>query len=255
MKRLCLWLIRLILFAVLARSADAAEEVLTVAAAANVQFALAELQADFTLSTGIGVRTVLGSSGKITAQIERGAPFDVFLAADMSYPQTLYQQGLAAGPPQLYAYGALVLWTMEPLDLGRGLNVLADEEVTRVALADPKLAPYGRAAFEALEHAGLIDEVTPKAVFGESISQVNQYVYSTNVAAGFTAKSVVLSPAMQGKGRWIEVAQDTYTPIAQGVVILKHADATASAAARRFVDYLRSRPAKAILARYGYRLP
>lgn len=228
---------------------------LTVAVAANVQFAFKDLQTAFTRETGIDVQSVIGSSGKITAQVRGGAPFDVFLSADMGYPQALYQQGLASGAPIVYAYGTLVLWTMNALDLTPGLKVLADTQVARVAIANPKLAPYGRAALQALAHYRIADAVRGKTVYGESVSQVNQYIYSGNVDAGFTAKSVVLSPAMRGKGTWIEVPPDSYQPIAQGVVILKHGADNALINCKRFIRFLASAPARKVLADYGYRLP
>jgi molybdate transport system substrate-binding protein len=233
----------------------AAANSLTIAVAANVQFAFKDLQAAFTRETGIDVQTIIGSSGKITAQVRSGAPFDVFLSADMHYPQTLHKEGLASRAPITYAYGTLVLWTMSDIDLTPGLKVLADPKVHKVAIADPKLAPYGRAALQALAHYQIADSVHAKAVFGENVSQVNQYIYSQNVDAGFTAKSVVLSPAMRGKGHWIEAPQDSYQAIAQGVVILKHGTDNAEEDCKRFVNFLTSAAARTILANYGYRLP
>ena len=228
---------------------------LTIAVAANVQFAFQDLQAAFTRETGIDIQTIIGSSGKITAQVRSGAPFDVFLSADMNYPQTLHKEGLANSAPIVYAYGTLVLWTMSDLDLTPGLKVLTDAKVSKVAIANPKLAPYGRAALQALTHYHITDAVQAKAVFGENVSQVNQYVYSQNVTAGFTAKSVVLSPTMRGKGHWIEVPLDTYQPIAQGVVILKHGADNAEANCESFIRFLATAPARKILADYGYGLP
>lgn len=238
----------------LATTSDAAGS-LTVAVAANVQFAFEELSTTFTRETGITIKPISDSSGKITAQARSGAPFDVFLSADMDYPQTLYKEGLANAEPTVYAFGTLVLWTMTDLDLTPGLAALADPKVGKVALANPKLAPYGLAALQALTYYKIADALKPKLVFGENIAQVNQYVYTRNVDAGFTAKSVVLSPAMRGKGQWIEVPKDTYQPIAQGVVILKHGADNAAADCNRFVEFLASAPARTILANYGYGLP
>lgn len=250
---------RLLLTIVCAWSAllttPAIAQALTVAVAANVQFAFKDLQAAFTRETGVDVQPVIASSGKITAQVRSGAPYDVFLSADMDYPQTLRKEGLAGTPPVIYAYGTLVLWTMTDLDLTPGLPVLADPKVGKVAIANPRLAPYGRAALEALTHFKLSKDVQVKLVFGENISQVNQYIYSQNVTAGFTAKSAVLSPAMNGTGHWIEVPQDSYQPIAQGVVILKHGMDDNAGDSQRFVQFLASAPARTILANYGYGLP
>jgi molybdate transport system substrate-binding protein len=228
---------------------------LTVAVAANVQFAFKDLQAAFSRETGIEVQSVIGSSGKITAQVRGGAPFDVFLSADMGYPQALYKEGLASTEPLVYGYGTLVVWTLSDVDLASGVKALADPKIAKVAIANPKLAPYGRAALEALTHYRIADTVRAKMVFGENVSQVNQYIYSRNVDAGFTAKSVVLSPTMRGKGKWFEVPQSTYQPIAQGVVILKHGADNARADCKRFIRFLASTSARKILVDYGYGLP
>ncbi len=228
---------------------------ITIAVAANTQFAFQDLQAAFTRETGIDIHTIIGSSGKISAQVRSGAPFDMFLSADMDYPRTLHKAGLASSAPIVYAYGTLVLWTMSELDLTPGLKVLTGPKVSKVAIANPRFAPYGRAALQALTHYRIADAVQAKAVFGENVSQVNQYIYSQNVTAGFTAKSVVLSPTMRGKGHWIEVPPDSYQPIAQGAVILKHGTDNAETDCKHFIQFLTSAAARKVLADYGYGLP
>lgn len=230
-------------------------ETLTVAVAANVKFAFADLQQAFSKKSGIEVKSVFGSSGKLTAQIKEGAPFDVFLSANMKYPEALHKAGLATTPPQVYANGVLVLWTLNPLDLGKGVQVLQDPAVQKIAVANPKLAPYGREAMNALKHFKLLDEVKSKLIYGENISQVSQYIDSQAADIGFTAKSVVLAPAMAGKGKWIELPGDSYQPIAQGVVILKHGENANAKAARHFVEFLASPAARMIFKKYGYLLP
>lgn len=230
-------------------------EPLTVAVAANVKFAFADLQQAFTRESGIEVKSVFGSSGKLTAQIKSGAPFDVFLSADMKYPDTLYREGLAVTAPKVYANGVLVLWTRNPLDLGKGIRVLTDPAVQKIAVANPKLAPYGREAINALEHFKLRDAVESKLIYGESISQVTQYIDSKSADIGFTAKSVVLAPQLAGRGKWIELPRDSYQPIAQGVVILRHGAETNSETAHRFLDFLASPAARSIFEKYGYLLP
>ena len=228
---------------------------LTIAIAANVRFAFKDLQAAFTRETGIEIHPVFGSSGKLAAQVRNGAPFDMFLAADMRYPQILYKEGLASAEPIVYGYGALVVWTVTDLELTPELKELADPKVGKIAIANPKLAPYGRAALEALRHYQMVDAVEAKLVFGENVSQVSQFIYSRNVDAGFTAKSVVLSPEMRGMGNWIEVPKDSYQLIAQGMVILKHGKENAPADCTRFLHFLTSAPARKILANFGYSLP
>lgn len=240
---------------VLSRSASAQAEQLTVAVAANVKYAFDDLGVEFKKETGIEVQGVFGPSGKIAAQVKSGAPFDVFLSADTEVPEALYDEGWAVSKPKVYAYGVLVLWTMKDLDLGRGLPVLADAGVRKVAIPNPKLAPYGRAAMRALESAKLKTVVEPKLVYGESIAQAAQFVDSGAADIGFNAKSVVLSPEMAGKGKWMEVPKGSYDPIAQAVVILKHGAETQSEAAQKFVQFLSTTKARAIFEKYGYVLP
>jgi molybdate transport system substrate-binding protein len=233
----------------------AAADKLTVAVAANVKFAFDELQAEFRQASGIEINAVVASSGKITAQVKSGAPFDVFLSADMEFPAALHKEGFAASAPKIYAYGVLVLWTLEPLDLGKGVQVLADPAVQKVAIANPKLAPYGEEAMRVLDYYKLRAVVAPKLIYGESIAQVNQYIDMRAVSIGITAKSVVLAPQLQGKGRWIEVPKASYSPIAQGVVVLRHGAEANAAAAQRFMEFLASPRARSILEKYGYLLP
>jgi molybdate transport system substrate-binding protein len=246
---------KLAVFIILLQAAVARAETLTVAVAANVKFAFADLQQAFSKESGIEVKSVFGSSGKLTAQIKAGAPFDVFLSADMKYPEALHKAGLATTAPKVYANGVLVLWTMNPLDLSKGVQVLQDSAVQKIALANPELAPYGREAMHALGHFKLLDDVKPKLIYGENISQVSQYIDSGSADIGFTAKSVVLAPQLAGKGKWIELPRGSYQPIAQGVVILTHGANTNARAARHFVEFLGSPAARTIFKKYGYLLP
>ena len=230
-------------------------ETLTVAVAANVKYAFAELAQAYQRKTGVEVKAAYGASGSLTAQIRNGAPFDLFLSANMKYPQALYDAKLAATAPRVYVYGVLVLWTMNPLDLKQGMQVLNGPAVNRIAVANPKLAPYGVQAIKALKHYKLYGTLAPRLVYGESISQVSQYILSGAADIGITAKSVVLAPSLQGKGRWVDVPADSYQPIAQGMVILKHGEAAHAKAVQRFVAFLSSPAARSIFKKFGYRLP
>lgn len=236
-------------------SAGASAASLTVAVAANVKYAFDALAAEFRQETGIEVQGVSGASGKIAAQVKSGAPFDVFLSADTEAPELLFREGYAAGRPRTYADGVLVLWTAKDLDLSRGLPLLADAAVQRIAIPNPRLAPYGRAAMQALDSAKIKAAAEPKLVFGESIAQAAQFVASGAADIGFNAKSIVISPEMAGKGRWVEAPKASYEPIEQAVVILKHGAQTQPDAARRFVDFLFTPKARGILQQYGYLLP
>jgi molybdate transport system substrate-binding protein len=230
-------------------------EPLTVAVAANVKFVFDELRAEFKKSTGIDANGVFASSGKINAQIKSGAPYDVFMSADMEFPQALYKDGFAVTPPTVYAQGVLVLWTLQPLDMTQGMRVLANPAVKKVAMANPKLAPYGLEAMRALDYFKLRAAVEPKLIYGESIGQVNQYIDTQAVEIGFTAKSVVLAPQMLGHGKWIEVPRESYQPISQGIVMLKHGADTNAAAAKKFLEFMASAKARGILEKFGYVLP
>ncbi|MDE2221497.1 MAG: molybdate ABC transporter substrate-binding protein [Candidatus Omnitrophica bacterium] len=243
-------LLILVCLCLLALSAKAAE--ITVAAAANLQFPLKELQAEFTRETGTSVKIAIGSSGSLTTQIENGAPFDVFLSADMKYPEAIYKEGLSSRPPQVYAYGVLVLWTMEDLDMSKGLGLLADKEVKKIALADPLLAPYGRQAVNAMKFARLYPGISPKLIYGESIAQTNVFITTGAADVGFTAESVVLAPNMKKKGKWTKVDPQSYKPIAQGMVVLKYGEKVHPRQAQAFYNFLLSDPARKILRKYGY---
>jgi len=228
---------------------------LTVAVAANVQYAFEELKGEFTKDTGVEVKAVYASSGKITAQVEGGAPFDLFVSADMDYPQALEKEGMAYNSTKVYAYGKLVLWTMSDVDLSLGVESLVQETVRKIAIATPKTAPYGRGAVNALKYYGIYPKVSSKLVYGESIAQASQFISTRAADAGFTAKSIVMAKNMQGKGKWVEVDSKAYDPIAQGAVILKHARKNDLAAAQKLFDFLFSDKARAIFEKYGYTLP
>jgi molybdate transport system substrate-binding protein len=196
-----------------------------------------------------------GASGKFATQIRNGAPFDVFISADMDFPDSLYKWGFARDKPIPYAYGKLVLWTLKDLDLDKGLALLMDSGVSKAALADPKRAPYGREAVKALKKSGLYERVLPKLVYGENISQVSQYVLTGNADVGFNAKSVVMANEVKGKGKWKEVDSTLYDRIAQGAIVSKYGQENHSEASSRFLAFLHSDLARNILFMYGYALP
>ncbi|HNP95607.1 MAG TPA: molybdate ABC transporter substrate-binding protein [Cyclobacteriaceae bacterium] len=221
---------------------------LTIATAANVQFAMEELVGQFEEDTSIPCEIILGSSGQLTAQIMEGAPYDVFVSANMKYPEALYEKNLTVKAPVIYAYGVLVLWTLQDRpDLS--LEMLKDSSILHIAVANPKTAPYGEAAIQAVSQLQLLNDVGNKLVYGESISQTNQFVVSGSAEIGFTAKSVVVSEEMKGKGTWVEVPDSLYHPIAQGVVVINRED---NEKAQQFANFLLSEMARKILQAYGY---
>ncbi|WP_034256972.1 molybdate ABC transporter substrate-binding protein [Adhaeribacter aquaticus] len=223
-----------------------------VAVAANAQFVAELLKQAFEKETGAELELIIGSSGKLTTQIQQGAPFDILLSADTHYPAALEKAGLAASKPKIYAYGALVLWTTKNIDLTKGVPVVLSPAIKKIAVANAQTAPYGAAALQVLSYFNVNAAVKPKIVNGESVAQVNQYVLSGAVDLGFTAKSVVLEPAMKVKGNWVEISKKAYSPIAQSAVLLNGAKKRNWKNARLFYNFLYSTKAKAIFTKYGY---
>ena len=230
--------------------------VVAVAAASDLSYAMNEISANFQKATGCAVRVSAGSSGNFLSQIENGAPFDVFFSADIEYPKKMETEGLAVpGSTYLYAVGKIVLWVRgdSALDVGKGLAVLREPAVHKIAIANPLHAPYGRAAEQALRGAGIYEEVKNKFVFGENISQAAQFAESGNADAGILALSLVQSPALKDKGHYWAIPETLYAPIRQGAVVLRHAPNLQWAVA--FLDYTKTPATAMILQRYGFALP
>ncbi len=234
-----------------------APQVITVAAAADLSAALKEITETYEKETGVKVKLSFGASGALTQQIHNRAPFDVFFSADMDYPRQLISYGDAeAGSLYRYAVGKLALWAPadSPLDVAhRGMNILLDPSVKRIAIANPQHAPYGRAAVEAMKHVGLYEQVSDRLVLGENISQAAQFVESGNAQVGFVAMAHVVSPAMQGKGKYWEIPAEAYPALDQGVVVIKYSRHKKEAAA--FVKYIKTKPVADVLRRYGFTVP
>lgn len=216
-----------------------------------MQFVMVELIENFTKKTGIECETIISSSGKLTAQITEGAPFDIIVSADMKYPLKLFKNGLTITKPQIYAYGKLVLWSMNN-DIEPSIEILTKSEITHIALANPKTAPYGLASIDVLKHYHILDSIQHKLVYGESISQTNQFITSKAAEIGFTSKSVVMST--KTKGKWIGINPELHTPIAQGIALLKNRN-NHSKEAKLFYDFMFSTKGKEILNKFGYSVP
>jgi len=224
---------------------------LRVAAAANAQYAVAELIEAFTDSTGIETEMISTSSGKLAAQIRNGAPYDVFLSADMSTVESLCREGFCGSEVIPYAVGRLVIWTVNDLDLSAGLQSLLHESIKKIAIANPETAPYGAAAIESLKSAGLYDSVSSKLVFGESISQVNQYVMSGTAEIGLTSKSVVLSK-MKGQGTWVAVPDSIHSALIHGMAITSFGKQNHEQGSMQFLRFVSSPAAARIFENHGY---
>jgi molybdate transport system substrate-binding protein len=228
----------------------------TVAAASDLTYAMNEISVNFEKATGCAVRLSMGSSGNFLTQIENGAPFDVFFSADIAYPKKLETEGLAVpGSTYLYAIGKIVLWTRKDshVDVAKGFTALRDPAVKKIAIANPEHAPYGRAAEAALRQSGAYEAVKDRLVLGENISQTAEFVESGNADAGIIALSLVLSPAMKDKGRAWNIPENLYTPIQQGVVVLRAAPNVQGA--QQFLDFIKIPATAMLLERYGFVLP
>ena len=234
----------------------AVAEVITIAAASDLSFAFREIATEYEHTTGNHVRLTLGSSGNFYAQIQNGAPFDLYFSADIAYPRKLEEAGLTV-PGSLYQYavGRIVLWAGKDshLDLSKGLEVLREPAIKKIAIANPKHAPYGRAAVAAMEHFKVYDQVKDKLILGENISQAAQFIESGACDIGIIALSLAMAPAMKSKGTYWEVPAEAHPPLEQGAVILKQSKSPE--AARRFLEFIQGPNGQEIMKRYGFILP
>ncbi|WP_422858006.1 molybdate ABC transporter substrate-binding protein [Flagellimonas sp. S174] len=207
----------------------------------------------FSNKTNIDCELILGSSGKLTAQIQQGAPYDVFISADIKYPEELHRTQKTEGKPKIYAEGKLVLWTVLE-ELTPSLPLLQTDTVQHIAIANPKTAPYGVAALAVLRGQPFYESVVEKLVYGESIAQTNQFITSKSAEIGFTSMAVVLSAEMKNKGHWIALAEEAYPRLLQSASLIKKENG-ASNEALAFYDFLFSQEAQKILRLYGYSIP
>lgn len=229
-----------------------AEEI-SVAAAADLQFAMTDIAARFEKETGGKVTISYGSSGNFFQQLQNGAPFDIFFSANLGYAKKLEGAGLSEpGSYYEYAKGKIVIWERKEsrVDLTSGIRALLNPSVAKIAIANPEHAPYGRAAVDAMQKAGVYDRVKEKLVFGENISQTASFVISGSADVGIVALSLALSPNMEDAGHFFEIPTSIYQPIDQACVILKsskHKDA-----AHQFLTFVKGPAAAEILSRYGF---
>jgi molybdate transport system substrate-binding protein len=240
-----------VLSGMLCLQAVQAQKPLRVAAAADLEPVLPPILELFHLATGISVEATYQASAMLTTQIQNGAPFDLFLSADMGYPKRLVDAGLA-DPSSLttYAKGTLVVWTRKDSHMPPpSLELLRSPELKRLAVANPDRAPYGRAAVAALTSLKLYDELKPRIVTAENIAQTAQFVDSGNADAGLISLTSALTLRLASSGSYFVIPRNLYPPIEQGAVVLKHS--TERAAAKRFLDYLLSAPIQAQLAKSG----
>jgi len=234
----------------------AVAEEITIAAASDMNFAMKDLVTEYEKVSGHHVKLSLGSSGNFYSQIQNGAPFDLYFSADIGYPKKLEEAGLVV-PGSLYPYavGRIVLWTGNGshLDLSKGLEILREPTIKKIAIANPKHAPYGRAAVAAMEYFKVYDQVKDKLILGENISQAAQFIESGACDAGIVALSFALAPAMKAAGQYWEIPAIAHSHLEQGAVILKQSKNQEHA--RQFLEFIKGFHGQEIMKRYGFTLP
>jgi molybdate transport system substrate-binding protein len=240
-----------------ADATESASKPLSIAAAADLKFALDDLVKQFDEKyPATKVNVTYGSSGNFFTQLQNGAPFDLFFSADITYPQKLAEKGLGADNVFLYAIGRLVVWVPKdsPLPVDKlGIKSLLEPSVHKIAVANPEHAPYGRAAVAALKTLNIYDQVASRLVYGENIAQTAQFVQSGAADVGVLALSLAVSPQMRDAGRYWQVPLDAYPRMEQGGIILKSSNNLA--AARTFRDFVLGDHGRAVLDQYGFYLP
>ena len=244
-----LWVLCSLLFALSAQAGQ-----ITIAAAADLKFALDEIVSTFKKAhPGDTLEVIYGSSGKFHTQIQQGAPYDLYFSADIGFARELAKAGLAASEVKPYAIGRIVLWS-NSLDASKlTLDSLADPKITRIAIANPKHAPYGKRAEEALRASGMWDKIEPKLVYGENIAHAAQFVQTGNAQVGIIALALAIYPELSRKGGYWLVPDTLHEPLEQGFIITQRA--AGNALAKRFGDYMGDKAARAVMSKYGFVLP
>jgi len=229
---------------------------ITVATAADLQFAMEDIAKQFQKETGKNVKLIFGSSGSFFQQIQNGAPFDIFFSANLDYAKKLESAGLTEpGSFYQYAKGRIVIWVLKDskLDLSSGLRSLLNPSIKKIAIANPQHAPYGQAAVASMQKEGIYDQVKDKFVLGENISQAASFVVSGSADVGIVALSLALSPTMRDKGRYVEIQSTEYPPIEQASVILR--SSKNKEAARQFLAFIKTATVSETFKRYGFDVP
>jgi len=235
---------------------DVFAEEIAIAAASDLNFAMKEIVSEFEKATGNHIKLSLGSSGNFYAQIQNGAPFDLYFSADIGYPKKLEEAGLIV-PGSLYRYaiGRIVLWTnhKSQRDVSKGLELLRNPSIKKIAIANPKHAPYGRAAVAAMQHFRVYDEANDRLVLGENISQAAQFIESGACDVGIIALSLALAPTMKAAGTFWEIPREAHPPLEQGAAILKSSKQQKTA--QQFLEFMQGAQGQGIMSRYGFTLP
>jgi len=244
----------LIFICALVLSMSAYAEKINIAAAADLKFAMDEIVAKFReVNAKDDVDVIYGSSGKFYTQIQQGAPYDLYFSADIAFPRELAKSGFSFSEVIPYAFGRIVLWsaTMEANKMS--LDSLTSSKISHIAIANPKHAPYGKRAEEALRASRLWERVEPKLVYGENIAHTAQFVQTGNAQVGIIALSLALNPALANKGEYWLIPDTLHAPLEQAFIITKRAQG--NDLAKKFADYMRSSATRTIMTKYGFVLP
>ncbi len=227
-------------------------QAITIAAAADLRFVMDELSMEFKKThPEIKVDVIYGSSGNLYQQIVNQAPFNIFFSADISYPQKLDSLHLAGSKPKLYAIGHLVLWSSS-LDVSKGIDLLTNPDVKKIAIANPRVAPYGKRAIECLKYYGLDNTVKEKIVEGENVSQAAQFVLTGNAEVGLIALSLALSPEMKARGKYFSIDEKSYSKLEQAYVIIKKSETNKDV--NLFIQFIETENARKLFSKYGFKL-
>jgi molybdate transport system substrate-binding protein len=242
----------LMVLSTLSSVAQVKQEVVLIAAASDLKFALDSVIAAYKkVEGGAKVEVAYGSSGKLFEQIMNGAPFDMFFSADIGYPQKLAEKGLILSSVKTYGFGKIVLWSKKGDPSRDKMSLLLKDDVKKIAIANPLHAPYGRSAEQALKYYGNYDKIKAKLVFGENISQTAQFVTSGAADAGILALSLALSPAMKNLGgTYFIIPQESYQALEQGYVTLQHGKN--NGAVKKLDDFIQHETSKKILHYFGF---
>jgi len=222
-----------------------------VAAAANLRYILDEIKAKYALvNPKSDIIINLGSSGSLVQQITNGADFDVFMSADKAFPDKLKAQGIVSGEVKTYAFGKLVIWS-NTIDVSKGIDILSDKSVNRIAIAKPELAPYGERAIQCLKYYNLLDKLKNKIVYADNIAQAAQFAQTGNAEVGFLVLALALTPDM--KGTYFLLDSKSYNPVEQSMVLIKGWQINPEAA--RFMKFVLSTECKSVFEKYGFIVP
>ena len=229
---------------------------INVALSANLNYVIKELKQEFSKTyPHIKIKTILGSSGKLTTQIKHGAPYNIFLSANMEYPLALFENNLTSSKPLVYAKGTLSVLSLKERNFSDVIKLLQEPMIKRVAVANPKTAPYGKATLEFFTNANILKTIKPKLIYGESASQTLSYTLRA-ADLGLIASSALYAPQMKHliyNKHWVEVEQNLYSPIKQGIVLIKNRKNLEEA--QLFYTFILSKKAKDIFEKYGYLAP